>query len=260
MEAFRWICPFCNHHQMVTEQNYQSSYSRLYIGVTKHGATGFSHTAIRCVNEDCNEVTISTKLALAERGYGGTEIPGETLGSWRLRPESSSKVQPDYIPSPLREDYYEACLIRDNSPKAAATLARRCLQGMIRDFCGIAKATLFDEIKELRDQLDAGHAPKGVEAETIDAIDAIRGVGNIGAHMEKDINIIIDVDPGEAQVLIELIEMLFDEWYVARHKREQRLAAVQAIAAQKKAEIQAGKAQKAQAIAVATANPGQTTP
>ena len=29
------------------------------------------------------------------------------------------------------------------------------------------------------------------------AIDAVRSIGNIGAHMEKDINLIVDVDPEE---------------------------------------------------------------
>ena len=104
----------------------------------------------------------------------------------------------------MRDDYYEACAIRDLSPKASATLTRRCLQGMIRDFCGIAKATLAKEIDALREALDNHTAPKGVTHESVEAIDAVRKVGNIGAHMEKDIALIVDVDPGEAQMLIEL--------------------------------------------------------
>ena len=48
--------------------------------------------------------------------------------------------------------------------------------------------------------------------------------------MEKDINLIVDVDRGEAQALIGLVEMLFDEWYVARRKRADRLAGILKIA------------------------------
>jgi len=106
---------------------------------------------------------------------------------------------------------------------------------MIRDFCGIAKGRLIDEIKELGRRVEQGTAPRGVEHETVEAIDAVRSVGNIGAHMERDISVIVDVDPGEAQTLIELIEMLFDEWYIARRKREDRLARVKAVAIEKKA-------------------------
>ena len=82
--------------------------------------------------------------------------------------------------------------------------------------------------------MDAGQAPAGVQADTVDAIDHVRQIGNIGAHMEADINVIVDVDPEEAQVLIELAELLFDEWYVAREQRTQRLVKLGAIAADKK--------------------------
>jgi len=68
----------------------------------------------------------------------------------------------------------------------------------------------------------------------MDAIDAVRSVGNIGAHMEKDINVIVDIDPGEAQSLIGLIEILLEEWYVARHTRLEKLEKLKKIAGQKK--------------------------
>lgn len=229
---------------MVTDENSHHEVRRLEVGEAVIEKPALQFTAIRCVNPECNELflaaTVGNAAYISRRGEW--ELTDE-IQSWTLRPDSSSINQPDYIPAPLREDYYEACLIRDKSPKASATLSRRCLQGMIRDFCGISKARLIDEIKELRNLVNAGNAPKGVEAETIDAIDAIRGVGNIGAHMEKDISLIIDVDPGEAQALIELIELLFQDWYVARHKREKRLEAVLAIAAEKNATIAAGRAQ-----------------
>ena len=48
-------------------------------------------------------------------------------------------------------------------------------------------------------------------------------MGNIGAHMEKDINVIVDVDPNEAKLLIGLIETLVDDWYVTRHERKSRM-------------------------------------
>jgi len=144
---------------------------------------------------------------------------------WKLLPESEAKVLPDYIPAPIQEDYYEACRIRDLSPKASATLARRCLQGMIRDFYGISKATLFDEIKELETKVDK---------DVWESIDAVREVGNIGAHMKKDINIIVDVEPEEAQLLIGLIEQLVDDWYVTRDERKKRAESLKNLAASKK--------------------------
>ncbi|HXC44108.1 MAG TPA: DUF4145 domain-containing protein [Candidatus Dormibacteraeota bacterium] len=108
-------------------------------------------------------------------------------------------------------------MIRDLSPKASATLSRRCLQGIIRGFWGVSKARLVDEIEAIKDKTDPL---------TWNAIDAVRKIGNIGAHMEKDINIIVDVDPDEAQLLIELIEILVKEWYIAKHQREESLNAI----------------------------------
>lgn len=149
-----------------------------------------------------------------------------------MRPQSQAKIYPDYIPKVLRTDYEEACLIRDLSPKASATLARRCLQGMIRDFFKVSKNTLKQEIDAISDQVDE---------QTLNAINAVRNVGNIGAHMERDINVIIDVDAGETQLLIELIEILFKEWYINRHERELRMQKVIALAESKK-EIKEEKA------------------
>ena len=142
-------------------------------------------------------------------------------------PESEARVLPDYIPAPIQEDYYETCRIRDLSPKASATLARRCLQGMIRDFWGIKKTRLKDEIDDLEEKVDP---------DVWASIDAVRSVGNIGAHMEKDINVIVDVESGEAQLLIGLIEQLVDDWYVVRENRRKRTEALKELAAEKEAQ------------------------
>lgn len=97
---------------------------------------------------------------------------------------------------------------------------------MIRDFWKISKPNLKQEIDELK-----GH----VDAETWDAIDAIRKLGNIGAHMEKDVNVIVDVDPDEAQKLVWLIELLLKEWYVTKHERQEKLKEIAGIGAAKDA-------------------------
>jgi Domain of unknown function (DUF4145) len=164
----------------------------------------------------------------------GPQACDKWVDYWELLPASSAKPPPDYIPEALRRDCEEACAIRDLSPKASATITRRCIQRIIRDFCHITEKRLIDEIKELRRLVDAGQAPAGAQADTVDAIDHVRQIGNIGAHMQADVNVIIDVDPDEAQVLIELAEMLFEEWCVAREIRAQRIARLAAIAGEKK--------------------------
>jgi hypothetical protein len=146
------------------------------------------------------------------------------LHRWNLIPPSSAKPFPDYIPKAILADYEEACLIRDLSPKASATLARHCLQGIIRDFWEVKPGRLYDEIDAIKDKVDPL---------TWNAIDAVRKVGNIGAHMEKDINLIVDVEPNEAELLINLIETLLKDWYIAREERRARLLAITGIAEDK---------------------------
>ncbi len=94
---------------------------------------------------------------------------------------------------------------------------------MIWGFWGIHKRTLYEGIEELQSKVNQA---------TWDAIYATRSVGNIGAHMEKDINVIVEVEPEEADQLIWLIEFLIEEWYINHHDRQERLKAnlVDAIA------------------------------
>ena len=143
-----------------------------------------------------------------------------------LRPKSMAKQYPQYIPQQIREDYEEACAVLYLSPKASATLSRRCLQGMIRDFWGIAKNTLNAEITELKNY---------IQPDLWSVIDSMRQLGNIGAHMEKDTNLIIDIDPNEAEKLIRLIELLMKEWYINREERKQLFGDILDINAEKQA-------------------------
>jgi hypothetical protein len=143
-----------------------------------------------------------------------------------LRPRANVRPFPAYVPKPILDDYREACLIVRLSPKASATLARRCLQGMIRNVFGVARRTLFDEIEAIKDL---------VAADTWDEINAVREIGNVGAHMQKDIDVIVDVDPDEADLMIRLVEDLIEEWYIAREERQQRRVKLLAAADAKRA-------------------------
>lgn len=179
---------------------------------------------IVCPNSQCKEYIIKATLHTLKFDDCSNWRVLPAKESWQLSPTAEIKVFPDYVPTPILADYKEACLIRDLSPKASATLSRRCLQGMIRDFWGVKKERLFDEIEGIANKVDLL---------TWSAIDAVRKIGNIGAHMEKDINLIIDVDPEEASLLIGLIEMLIQDWYIIRHEREQQMKQIIAAAGAK---------------------------
>jgi hypothetical protein len=181
---------------------------------------------IACPNPSCRKLVLQAELF--KLYISGTYVQrGASLQRFSLVPSGISKPFPSYIPEQLRKDYKEACDIRDPSPKASATLCRRCLQAMIRDFWGVAMPTLNQEIDALKDKIDSGDW---------EAIDAVRKLGNIGAHMEKDVNLVVDVEPDEAKLLIELIETLFEDWYITREQRAARNKSLKELAEKKDAE------------------------
>lgn len=222
-DTFPWSCPYCNRDATISASNFSSDRHR-FNHQNKDGDLGLHTLVVTCPNPKCKEYVVTANLTKLSYKAGEWHR-GAHLLSWKLRPQSQAKPYPDYVPEVIQADYEEACLIKDLSPKASATLSRRCLQGMIRDFWKIRKKRLIDEINALQPKIDPL---------TWKAVDAVRKVGNIGAHMEKDINIIIDVDPGEADMLIGLIELLIKDWYVTRHEREQQLSEIVEMSAKKK--------------------------
>lgn len=227
-----FTCPYCNQPTTITEPNKHYHWKHVEIDEEKLSydhELGVGCLVIACPNEKCRGVFFKIALTGAYILSGAGWRPDDTTlnKEWQLLPQSNAKPQPNYIPKQIVQDYAEACLIKDLSPKASATLARRCLQGMIRDFHSISEKTLYDEITALK-----GVIPNG----EWEAMDALRSIGNIGAHMEKDVNLIIDISKDEADKLIAFIEYLFKQWYVKRHDDEENLAAVKAMAGIKQAE------------------------
>lgn len=218
-----WTCPYCNKDCTVGENDIREIEGTQYISEDyKHYKS--VTTIVVCPNKSCREQTIFLNIY---EYFPQSYRTGNRIYNWYLKPESEAKPFPDFIPIQLRNDYEEACLIKTKSPKASATLSRRCLQGMIRDFWGIKKDRLIDEINALEEKVDAS---------TWKAIDSVRHVGNIGAHMEKDVNLIIDIDQEEASLLIWLIETLFEEWYIAKHEKDMKMKAIIELANTKKEE------------------------
>jgi hypothetical protein len=160
-------------------------------------------------------------------GVGGARIKqGKIIQTWELQPASRARPWPSFIPKFVREDYEESCKIEALSPKASATLSRRCLQNIIRDFFGISKSKLVDEIDALEDKIDG----------TVkDALHALREIGNIGAHPERDPNLIVNIEPHEATAMIDLLEILIDETYIVREQKNKRLAKIHDISQAKSA-------------------------
>lgn len=121
------------------------------------------------------------------------------------------------MPAAIAEDYTEACLVLHDSPKASAALSRRCLQHILREAGKVKHADLNKEIEEV---IGRGNMPSQIT----DLLHAVRQVGNFAAHPMKDKHTgdILPVEPGEAELNLEVLEALFDFYYVLPDKNQKR--------------------------------------
>ena len=234
-ETVEWQCPYCLHWSQIERP------APVGIGLASNAQDlkEVYFTQVVCLNSNCARITLSLKI-YGMIPYGDPAHRGKRRGEFRsfsLLPNAATRPQPSYIPAQIVNDYNEACAVVNISPKASATLIRRCLQGMIRDFFGVSERTLNAEINKIKGR---------VSEDLWEAIDSIRKIGNIGAHMESDVNLVIDVETEEATVLIGLVEQLFREWYVERHNRESRINSIKAIAAEKAAQKSPGTVNQTQ--------------
>ena len=116
---------------------------------------------------------------------------------------------PSEVPERYASDFKEACLTLSDSPKASAALSRRCLQNILRDEAKVKKADLSKEIDEVL-------SSKQLPTYLADSVDAIRNLGNFAAHPTKSTNtgMIVDVESGEAEWLLDVLEGLFDFYFI----------------------------------------------
>ncbi len=111
------------------------------------------------------------------------------------------------VPDKYATDYREACNVFGDSPKASAALSRRCLQLILREVAKVKPSDLSKEIDAVLPTL-----PSAIS----EALDAIRVTGNFAAHPIKSTNTgeIVDVEPGEAEWSLDVLESLFDFYFV----------------------------------------------
>lgn len=134
-----------------------------------------------------------------------------------VHPKSSVRPVDLAVPSPYRHDFEEAVLVLSDSPKASAALSRRCLQAILRDKAKTKGKELFDQIEEV---IESNAIPSYI----VDSLHAVRNIGNIAAHSMKSTNTgeVLDVEPGEAEWNLDVLESLFDFYFVGPEKTQQR--------------------------------------
>jgi len=165
---------------------------------------------------ECNQSVVSVETY--EPDIFGSEDALELTEARLIWPIASARpTLPASVPEHLRADYQEAAQVLGLSDKASAALSRRCLQSLLREAAGTRTKDLARQIDEV-----LPHLPSHLR----DQLDAVRHIGNFAAHTQKSkaTGQIIDVEPGEAEWTLDVLDMLFDFYYeqpkIAKQKRD----------------------------------------
>src|ERR1700733_9492007 len=108
-----WTCPYCGHAQVLARTRRDHVEERLGVEGTKNDTVySIGYLSIVCANSSCCELNLTVQLLENFKDAHGNNM-ALPVREWMLLPLSSAKPQPDFIPQAIREDYYEACSIRD---------------------------------------------------------------------------------------------------------------------------------------------------
>lgn len=178
----------------------------IYIGRDIDSAWGIvSHTCPKC-----ERLILTLAKGEVKQDSNFRRIFSNPTDQVFIRPKTSNRPPvPSQVPKEFVEDYQEACLVLADSPKASAALSRRCLQYILQEKAGVAHRDLARQIQEV---IDSNALPSYIA----ESIDAIRNIGNFAAHpiKSKSTGEIVPVEPGEAEWSLDVIEMLYDFYFV----------------------------------------------
>lgn len=144
------------------------------------------------------------------------ELPVD-YNEFTIYPNQSGSEVPEEIPEKYRVDYIEAKAVLEISPKASAAISRRVLQNVLQNEVGIKGTNLSKQIDSF---LEMPNVPSHLSK----SVDAIRNIGNFAAHPNKETNTgeIVDVEPGEADWILEVLLSLFDFIFIQPKRIEKR--------------------------------------
>jgi Domain of unknown function (DUF4145) len=134
---------------------------------------------------------------------------------------ASARPFPQEVLSPYRGGLQEALAVLSLSPKASAALSRRTLQAVLGDKAATKTKDLFYQIEEV---ITSGKLPSHIA----DDLHAVRNIGNFAAHeiKSKVTGAIVDAEVGEAEWNLDVLESLFDFYFVEPTKAAQRKTAL----------------------------------
>jgi hypothetical protein len=185
-------CPHCHEH---IAEYFKSE------PIDRNTSEIYSFSWAYCPNTSCHKIIIRLHIqSLA------TSRPPQIVFFY---PKTVKRLISSDVPLEYKEDFEEASEVLEISPKASAALSRRCLQRLLKENANTTARDLAIQIQEV---LDSRILPSQIAS----GLDAIRAIGNFAAHPLKSTSSgeILDVEPGEAEWSLDVLESLFDFYFV----------------------------------------------
>lgn len=204
-------CPHC-------QNNFHPEPKTFELG--NHGRTDSWSYLWRAVVLTCPACGEPTVFVDYQQDYGRTKFRGAQIMAF---PKKGMKASaPPDVPLPIAQDFNEASVVITDSPQASAALSRRCLQHVLNER-GVSKS------ENLSTAIDDA-LKTGLPSHLADNLDAIRNIGNFAAHPQKSQHSgeILPVEPEEASWNLEVLELLFDFYYVQPNRAAARRAELNA--------------------------------
>jgi hypothetical protein len=237
------ICPYCN-------VGFKPDWHR-YERVARDGSVS-GNAALNllvCNCSECTQIIVHGRWTVQMAADRWLEH-GEEMAIFPVH--APDRLVPPEVVDEYAQDFKEATAVLPVSPKASAALSRRLLQHIIREKAGIQRPNLNREIDDL---IDSNQLPTDLAHD----LDMIRQLGNFAAHPVKATvsGQIVDIEPGEAEALLDLLEELLDFYFVRPARRQQKRDALNAkLAAAGKPALKGTPESSDEPAAPATLEPG----
>jgi len=193
-------CPHCRVAVYFATPNITSHQKSPYFETESGGDRIFVYSS-ECPN--CKKPIVTAEIESGEKVH------------YRLvHPLNVVRTVPPEAPKEIQEDFLEAAAVLPISEKASAALSRRCLQNLLRER-GYSKRDLDKQIDDALEDLPTKIGEN---------LDAIRNIGNFAAHPIKhqSTGLIVDVEPEEASWTLDVLEELFEYYYVQPKRAEEK--------------------------------------
>lgn len=230
---FNFTCKYCAQPVTITEEDYVFENINVY-NKPNFKTLGFDLEIIYCPNPICRKIHINQHIEKTSftppSGGGAIYFPGRTTKESQIInviPVSGMIFLPDFLPKDIKRDIEEANLIKNFSQRASASLLRRALQSMIRDFWKdkLIVSEISREIEQLKDLVS--------DTSLYNALHSLKNIAAFAGHPEKDITSIIEITKEELDQMFYVIIILVKEWYINKNERDKSLKLLNKTATQK---------------------------